>query len=616
MTEATLLLGPLLRYVDSGAATIWVEVDRPARVTVTVTDGARPGPRGPEADVPEAHTAAGDDPTAGAPEAEQHAGHADTWTVHGHHYALVILTGLPAQTTMPYRVLLSARGESGGDARQVWPPTEPGNRFARLPASVIRTFGTQEEFRLAFGSCRRSAGDSRQDLRRFGADALVALARRMQRSPVQDWPHALFCGGDQVYADLPSPEQKQRLLAARGITKASQLSRADPMREVAEEIQSFEEYTWLYHDSWARPDVRWLLSTVPTVMLLDDHDLRDDWNTSEQWRRTVTAKPWWRPRVLGAYVSYWVYQHLGNLSPAQLEQNEIYALVREIEDDAEPDRRLDQLAWEADTDPAKVHWSFVRDFERGDVRIRLVAVDSRSSRVLEPDHRAMLDPTEMEWLAEMLNEPVDHLLVGATLPLLMVPGIHHLEGWNEALAAGRFGRTVARASEWLRQVVDLEHWAAFRDTFTALVRMLDEVVTRSDPPASVLILSGDVHCSYVATAQLPGQDERRTGVHQLTMSPFRNPLEQPIRVANRLLSLQLVRRMLRRLADGAGVDRVPVEWEVTQGLWFDNGVMTVVIRGRQARVDVDHAHVEGTEQVLRRTTSVSLTPRDDEVAER
>ena len=42
-------------------------------------------------------------------------------------------------------------------------------------------------------------------------------------------------------------------------------------------------------------------STVPTGMLLDDHDLRDDWNTSMSWRRWVTSQEWWPGRVIGAY---------------------------------------------------------------------------------------------------------------------------------------------------------------------------------------------------------------------------------------------------------------------------------------------------------------------------
>ena len=50
-------------------------------------------------------------------------------------------------------------------------------------------------------------------------------------------------------------------------------------------------------------------------MIFDDHDVHDDWNTSGAWRRAYTAKPWWGRRIESAYQSYWVYQHLGNLSP-------------------------------------------------------------------------------------------------------------------------------------------------------------------------------------------------------------------------------------------------------------------------------------------------------------
>ena len=104
--------------------------------------------------------------------------------------------------------------------------------------------------------------------------------------------------------------------------------------EVADEIGNFEEYTWLYDDAWLNPAVRWLFSTVPLCMLLDDHDLRDDWNTSLTWRRWVTGQPWWRDRVVGAYASYWVYQHLGNLSPEQLAEDSTYKAMLTLPDDA------------------------------------------------------------------------------------------------------------------------------------------------------------------------------------------------------------------------------------------------------------------------------------------
>ena len=135
----------------------------------------------------------------------------------------------------------------------------------------------------------------------------------------------------------------------------------DPQSDVREEIQSFEEYTWLYHESWMEPSVRWLLSTVPTVMMLDDHDLRDDWNTSLSWRRWATAQPWWRQRVVGAFASYWVYQHLGNLSPEQLASEALYAALRAEPDPRARDELIDEFAWRADAEPAGARWSVSRD---------------------------------------------------------------------------------------------------------------------------------------------------------------------------------------------------------------------------------------------------------------
>ncbi len=40
--------------------------------------------------------------------------------------------------------------------------------------------------------------------------------------------------------------------------------------------------------------MRWLLSTVPSCMIFDDHDVIDDWNTSAAWLADMRATDWWR----------------------------------------------------------------------------------------------------------------------------------------------------------------------------------------------------------------------------------------------------------------------------------------------------------------------------------
>ena len=66
------------------------------------------------------------------------------------------------------------------------------------------------------------------------------------------------------------------------------------------------------------PDVeRWFFSVVPSAMIFDDHDMIDDWNISASWVRDIRNEPWWRAHVVGGLVSYWIYQHLGNLQPGR-----------------------------------------------------------------------------------------------------------------------------------------------------------------------------------------------------------------------------------------------------------------------------------------------------------
>ena len=551
--EATLLVGPLLRYADESCATIWVETDRACAVSVVV----------------------GDDTF-----------RADTWSVHDHHYALVRIEHLAPCTASEYRVALNDH--------EVWPLEDSG-----FPPSVIRAIDPDAPFRLAFGSCRRSDPLDDEHFATIGADALVGLATRMAATPHSSWPDELLMLGDQVYADEPSDDIVTRLREAH----------PDRDSAIVDEIQNFEEYTWLYHEAWAPPAVRWLLSTVPTGMLLDDHDLRDDWNTSLSWRRMVTAQPWWHDRVVGGYASYWVYQHLGNLSPSQLDADEVYAGVLGITDDDERTRFLDDVAWRADVDATSMRWSYYRDLGGAGRGVRLVAIDSRGSRQLDPDDRRMVDAPEWAWVREHvtdLDHPYDHLVLASTLPWLMLPGLHHLEGWDEAVSEGAWGRPGKWLGERIRQVLDLEHWAAFRESLRETVELLTDVVHAAAPPATVLLLGGDVHCNYTAAAELTNVEHPVTKIHQLTMSPFRNDIPRVGKLANQLLNRRSVAGFAHRMAKRAKVADVDLTWHVEHGPWFDNGVMIVEFAGRSARLRLDHARLEGGEQTLATTLDVEL----------
>ena len=250
-----------------------------------------------------------------------------------------------------------------------------------------------------------------------------------------------------------------------------------------------------------------------------------------------------------------------------------------IEDDDERTAYLDSFAWTADEDPASTRWSFYRDFGEASRGVRLVAVDSRCSRHLEPGERAMVDLHRGSGSGTTPSKRPGRsttLLLASTLPSsCWHPGLHHLEGWDEAISSGAWGPRGARIGEKIRQGMDLEHWASFRKSFDDVTDLLDDVVGAEDPPASILMLSGDVHCSYLAEARLAAVDHPGTAIRQLTMSPFRNPIPRHIQWANHLLDKRWMTTLLHKLARSAGVRDVAADWRIAAG------------HGRQRRDDGD-----------------------------
>ncbi|MFF9491293.1 alkaline phosphatase D family protein [Streptomyces flaveolus] len=545
---AGLRLGPLLRYNDGSSATIWAETSRPCTAEVRCADGAN--------------------------------GTARTFQIAGHHYVLVPVTGLTPGTATEYEVLL--------DGARVWPP--PDSRF---PPSVIATPAGEEGVRVAFGSCRWAAPPA-GGKDRVGPDALDTLSSHVAADPEGARPDVLLLLGDQVYADEVSDATRRWIAGRRDL--------AEPP---GEQVADYAEYTRLYDESWGDPEVRWLLSTVPSCMVFDDHDVIDDWNTSAAWVADMRATDWWRERILSGLMSYWVYQHLGNLSPADLAADPLYAAVRATPDGTDA---LRDFAARADTDPASVRWSYRRDFGR----VRLVMVDSRAARVLAEDRRSMLDLGEAAWLREQVLDgrddgeaPYDHLLVGTSLPWLLPHLVHDLEAWNAAVCGGERGARWARLGERIRRGADLEHWPAFPASFDALAGLIADAGTGPGAPATVSVLSGDVHHAYVAEPSWPGRDTDARVV-QLTCSPVHNSVPLSMRLGFRFGWSAPARALGRRIARHGRCSPPAVSWRRTGGPWFGNQLMTLTLRGRSARLRLEQARAERDGTTALRT----VTDRD------
>lgn len=529
--RAELVLGPLLRYADETSATVWVEVSGPATVSVLAST-------------------------------------ATTFQVAGRHYALVPIEGLEPGGDTEYSVAI--------DGETVWP--EPDSN---LPPSVIRTPGQGDPVSILIGSCRAAAPheppytlELALDNDGRGIDTLWAHGQRMLIEDNDKWPHLLLMVGDQIYADDSSPAAKQRI----------EQRRSESVDLPPEVVLSFKEYCWLYQEAWSQPIERWLLSTVPSAMIFDDHDNIDDWNISFAWVRDVEKEPWWAEHSVAGLMSYWIYQHLGNLSTAAIRDEGLLTRLESVPDGTDILRE-----WAADiassaVQPGGYQFSFVRSV--GDVTV--VVMDCRNGRVLREDTRLMIGHEEWSSLCQVAEATTGHLVLATSVPVFIPDGLHDLQVWNERVAEGAWGSFAASLAEKVRRGLDLEDWSAFGQSYQMFVDLLGRLQTSPSPPRSVVIASGDIHFSYAA--HVPSATEGHgPEVWQVVSSPIRNALIPPERGVMRSTLTPLGRAFgnLLRVLSRAPETRPGIELAV--GPFFANNMAELHYVDGQVNLQIEQS---------------------------
>jgi phosphodiesterase/alkaline phosphatase D-like protein len=143
---------------------------------------------------------------------------------------------------------------------QAVPPVVGGGSLANGTYPCFKTFpqpGERVSFNFAFGSCFRPK-------EAVGGKIFRALETRR----VADDLRFLMLLGDQIYADD---------------------CQYNSIHKVA---NSLEEFRAVYQYNWSQPRFRKLLWNLPAFMILDDHEVDDDWRWLDQERRVVYI-PWW-----------------------------------------------------------------------------------------------------------------------------------------------------------------------------------------------------------------------------------------------------------------------------------------------------------------------------------
>ena len=314
-------------------------------------------------------------------------------------------------------------------------------------------------------------------------------------------------------------------------------------------------------------------------MVFDDHEIHDVWRISDRWMRKMKAKPWFERHIRAGLMAYWVFQHLGNLSPAQLAAGGLYDAVRVAPDGGERSRRgwtprAGRSATAAGASRAKLSDA------------RLVVIDSRAGRDVTPGTRELVHDEEWDWIRDQACKPARHLLLASSVPFLLAPGLHHVEAWDEAVADGAWGRLGAGLGERLRLIAVMDHWASFQRTYRKFAELIDEIAHGrvGEAPTSVVMLSGDVHHCYLAEVGFP-RPARAQRVWQAVCSAFRKELAPHEKRVIAFGHSRLAERLARRLARGAGVAPLPFDWRVVDRPAFANQIATLTLDGDHAARD-------------------------------
>jgi hypothetical protein len=334
------------------------------------------------------------------------------------------------------------------------------------------------------------------------------------------------------------------------------------------------------------PAVRRLFAHLPVAMIFDDHDITDDWNLSREWEEVAYGHPFSKRVIGNAVFGYLVNQAWGNDPDAF--DSELMAQVQSglqapggEAHDALIDRLLRFDRWH-------YHWPTTPP---------LVVIDTRTHR-WRSESAARKPSGLMDW--EALTD-LQQVLLGRPAVLLVSPtpifGVKLIE-------------SIQRVFTWFGQplLVDAENWMAHPGAAHAILNIFRHPKT----PQHFVVLSGDVHYSFVYDVELRGR-VRGPDIWQICSSAVRNDFpprlldvldranrwlyspRSPLNWFTRRRHLRVIPRKPegtphgRRLLNGSGIGLVEIDaegvpWRIRE-LLSDGRVVEFVRREAESRWD-------------------------------
>ena len=302
----------------------------------------------------------------------------------------------------------------------------------------------------------------------------------------------------------------------------------------------------------------------------------------------MRQKDWWRRRIVAAFESYFIYQHLGNLSPS--ERDGVRAL-RAPAHRARPDAaRCASSPSSADEEVEGTRWSFCRDIGPA----RVVMIDSRAGRVLDPGNRSMVDPEEWEWITEHASRrrrpPADRHVAAADHGPgdALARGLERARRRRRVGQAGQEGRREAAPGARPRALAGVP---GRRSGACASTCARSAPAERGAAPSTICVLSGDVHHAYLAEVGFPRGAGRAVGGLAGGLLAVPQPARHQGAAGDpRRLDAHRRARSRARSRSRAGVRDPDVRWRLAHDKpWFNNQVAWLELEGRRAKFVLEKA---------------------------
>ncbi|MND25106.1 PhoD-like phosphatase [compost metagenome] len=317
------------------------------------------------------------------------------------------------------------------------------------------------------------------------------------------------------------------------------------------------------------PGAARVFAHLPTLMIFDDHDITDDWNLSAQWELTAYGHPFSKRIIGNALLAYMLCQGWGN-DPAAfaelLDQTEALSATAATDnhlDSAALDRLIDRLI-------GFNRWQYVLPTTPA-----LVVLDTRTRRWRsEIDLKRPSGLLDWEALSELQQELLDHpsAIIVSPAPVF---GVKLIETVQRVFSA--FGHPL---------LVDAENWMAHRGAAQVILN----IFRHSRTPGSYVILSGDVHYSFVYEVLIRHR-QQGPRIWQVTSSGIKNEFPRGLlevfdRLNRWLYSPRSPLNWFTKRRPMKVMPRIPAHGEAGERLWNSAGLGQVFFddQGRPSRI--------------------------------